>query len=109
MADYTKREQSRADIHHMIEAGIGPPKFPMPRCECGEPATIAAYTKRGVFHFCAEHADEAVGFLFDQQDAERAADGAVLAVWGRHLLQRCRHEIVIFGNAQQLHARLFRN
>jgi hypothetical protein len=59
MANYTKREQNRADIAHMIEAGITPPRYPMPRCHCGALATIGAYTKRGVFHFCAEHAAKA--------------------------------------------------
>jgi hypothetical protein len=59
MANYTKREQNRADIHRMIEAGIAPPKYPMPRCGCGARATIGAYTKRGTFHFCAEHAAKA--------------------------------------------------
>ena len=40
MADYTKREQNRADIHRIAEAGLAPPKFPTPRCECGAPAAF---------------------------------------------------------------------
>ena len=59
MADYTKREPNRPDIHLMVEADISPPKFPAPTCECGAPATIGVYIKRGVFHFCATHAEEA--------------------------------------------------
>ena len=65
MADYSKREQNRADIHRIAEEGIAPPKFPMPRCHCGELATIGAYTKRGAFHFCEAHRAEADA-IFEQ-------------------------------------------
>lgn len=63
MADYSKRDRSREELHRFIEAGIAPSKYPMPRCECGALATIGAYTKRGVFHFCAEHAANAEALL----------------------------------------------
>ena len=55
MADYTKREQNRADVHHMIEAGIAPPRFPMPRCNCGELARFEVNQYPRIDFYCAKH------------------------------------------------------
>ena len=55
MADYTKREQNRADIAHMIEAGIAPPRYPMPKCECGEPATFEVNRWPKIDFYCTKH------------------------------------------------------
>ncbi len=58
MADYTKREQSRADIHRMIEAGM-PPRRAMPKCECGAPAKLHVSTRKGHWFYCDRHAEQA--------------------------------------------------
>ena len=59
MADYTKSEQNRADIARMIEAGIKPPRFPMPRCECGELAKVHVSTCMGDWLYCDAHREQA--------------------------------------------------
>lgn len=55
MADYTKREQSHEELHRVIEAGIAPPRFPMPRCECGELARFEVNQYPKIDFYCAKH------------------------------------------------------
>jgi hypothetical protein len=55
MADYTKREQNRADLILGLEAGLRPPKFAMPTCVCGAPAKWASDQKGTTLYFCNEH------------------------------------------------------
>ena len=58
MANYTKREQNRAEIAAMLEIGLKP--RPEPRlCHCGEVAIVGVYTRRGNFYFCEAHRAEA--------------------------------------------------
>lgn len=54
MATQTRREQNRADIARMIEAGIKPPRFPMPRCECGELARFEVNQYPKIDFYCAK-------------------------------------------------------
>ena len=63
MANYTKREQNRADIAAMIEAGIAPPRYPMPRCECGELAAVHLSAHKGHWFFCEAHRAKADALL----------------------------------------------
>jgi hypothetical protein len=62
MGDKIKRTADNAAIDRRLDEASRKEWNP-PRCECGAPATIAAYTKRGVFHFCAEHAAKADSLL----------------------------------------------
>lgn len=59
MANYTKREENRADVARMIEAGITPARAAMPRCECGELAKLHVHTRRGDWLFREHHAERA--------------------------------------------------
>jgi hypothetical protein len=55
MANYTKREQNRADLILGLEAGLRPPRSPMPTCACGVPAKWASGQKGATVYFCNEH------------------------------------------------------
>jgi hypothetical protein len=55
MANYTKHEQNRADLILGLEAGLAPPKFPMPKCACGAPARWESNHYPRVEWFCNEH------------------------------------------------------
>lgn len=54
MANYTKREESRATMAELLDAGLRP-RIELPRCHCGALAAVCAYTQKGNFYFCAEH------------------------------------------------------
>jgi hypothetical protein len=43
MANYTKREESRAELILGLEAGRRAPKLPMPTCACGALARWASH------------------------------------------------------------------
>jgi len=59
MANYTKREQNRADIITGIEAGLPPLPEP-PRCRVyGAPAAIEVNRRPRVEFFCGAHRQEA--------------------------------------------------
>jgi hypothetical protein len=84
MANYTNREENRADIARMIEAGIEPPRFPMPRCEiCGDPAAVCAYPFRGNYYFCDAHRAEA-GKEFGAPDLRPSEATAVSSFRATH-------------------------
>jgi hypothetical protein len=55
MANYTRREEGRAELILGVEAGLPPPKFPMPTCACGAPAKWASHLKSGNSYYCNEH------------------------------------------------------
>ena len=55
MANYTKREQNRADVIRGVEAGLPPPKYPMPTCACGAPAKWASHEGMVNRYYCVEH------------------------------------------------------
>jgi hypothetical protein len=54
MANYTTREQNRAELILGLEAGLRPPKFPMPTCACGAPAKWS-HLKSGNSYYCNTH------------------------------------------------------
>ncbi len=55
MANYTKREQNRADIAGMIEAGIAPPKPKPLLCHCGELARFEVNRFSRIDFYCDRH------------------------------------------------------
>jgi hypothetical protein len=54
MADYTKREASKAEVARFAESWA-PKEWKPPRCYCGELATLEVNLHTSVTFYCATH------------------------------------------------------
>jgi hypothetical protein len=57
MANYTKREERRAEMLRLMdkpEEFLGK-RYPMPTCACGAPAKVASDQRGRTLFFCVEH------------------------------------------------------
>jgi hypothetical protein len=56
MANYTKREERRAEMLRALEDGTPRPvRYPMPTCACGALVKVASDQKGRTLYFCVEH------------------------------------------------------
>ena len=66
MANYTKREERRSEMHRMIEdEALRPNRYLMPRCACGANVLVASDWKNGKAFNRKEHSTQDIGVMIE--------------------------------------------